>query len=71
MWLIFHQITGEATEKQILCSLQMYPDRADYMREVLSGLFHISNDWTARKPQILKVHNEMAHLVNLRFIRVL
>ena len=49
----------------------MYPDRADYMREVLSGLFHISNDWTARKPQILKVHNEMAHLINLRFIRVL
>ncbi|XP_066015177.1 protein zyg-11 homolog isoform X2 [Pocillopora verrucosa] len=49
------KITGEATEKQILCSLQMYPDRADYMREALSGLFRISNDWTARKPQILKL----------------
>ena len=71
MWLIFHQITGEATEKQILCSLQMYPDRADYMREALKRLFCINKDWTARKPQILKVHNEMAHLINLRFIRVL
>lgn len=68
MWLIFHQITGEATEKQILCSLEMYPDRADYM---IKALRSISIDWTARKPQILKVHNEMAHLVNLRFIRVL
>ena len=71
MWLIFHQITGEATEKQILCSLQMYPDRADYMREALKRLFRISKDWKTRKPQILKVHNEMAHLINLRFIRVL
>ena len=68
MWVIFHQITGEATEKQILSSLQMYPDRADYMREALRGLFRISNDWTARKPQVLEVHNEMAQLINLRFI---
>ena len=49
----------------------MYPDRADYMREALSGLFRISKDWTARKSQILEVHNEMAYLINLRFIRVL
>ena len=49
----------------------MYPDRADYMRKALKRLFRISNHWTARKPQILKVHNEMAHLINLRFIRVL
>ena len=71
MWLIFHQITGETTEKQILCSLQMYPDRANYMREALSGLFRISNDWTARKPQVLEVDNEMAQSINLRFTRVL
>ena len=72
MWLIFHQITGEATEKQILCSLQMYPDRADYMRKALRELYPImSIDWTVRKPQVLEVHNEMAHLVNLRFIRVI
>ena len=68
MWFIFHQIMGEATEKQILSSLQMYPDRADYMREALRGLFRISNDWTARKPQVLEVHNEMAQLINFRFI---
>nr|XP_058954309.1 protein zyg-11 homolog [Pocillopora verrucosa] len=49
------KITGEATEKQILSSLQMYPDRADYMREALRGLFRISNDWTARKPQVLEL----------------
>ena len=49
----------------------MYPDRADYMREALRRLICINNHWTARKPQILKVHNEMAHLINLRFIRVL
>lgn len=71
MWLIFHQITGEATEKQILCSLQMYPDRAEYMREALRGLFRISNDWTAGKPQVLEVDNEMAQSINLRFTRVL
>ncbi|CAH3129471.1 unnamed protein product [Pocillopora meandrina] len=49
------KITGEATEKQILCSLQMYPDRADYMREALKRLSCINNHWTARKPQILKL----------------
>ena len=70
MWLIFHQITGEATEKQILCSLEMYPDRADYMRKTLKGLFHISKNWKTRKPQVLKVYNEMAHL-NLRLIQFL
>ena len=69
MWLIFHQITGEATEKQIRSSLQTYPDRADYMKKALMGLFYISkNSQTARKPQVLEVYNEMAHLLNLRFI---
>ena len=69
MWLIFHQITGEATEKQICSSLQTYPDRADYMREALKGLFDISKDSrTVRKPQVVEVYNEMAHLLNLRFI---
>ena len=71
MWLIFHQITGRATEKQILYSLQMYPDRADYMKEALLGLFRISNDWKARKPHFLEVYYEMAHLINLGFTEVL
>ena len=44
----------------------MYPDRADYM---IKALRSISIDWTARKPQVLEVHNEMAHLVNLRCVK--
>ena len=67
MCLIFHQITGEATEKQILSSLKMYADRTDYMNKALKRLLYISkNSWTTRKPQVLKVYNEMAHLIKLR-----
>ncbi|XP_031551354.1 protein zyg-11 homolog B-like isoform X2 [Actinia tenebrosa] len=48
------EITGEATEQQILSSLQNYPDRASYMTESLSRLFHISKNWTEQRFEILQ-----------------
>ena len=50
-----YQITGEASEMQILSSLRAYPDRASYMTEALRGLFQFSKNWTERKPDVLQV----------------
>jgi len=55
-WLPTHiEITGEASEMQILSSLRAYPDRASYMTEALRGLFQFSKNWTERKPDVLQV----------------
>ena len=51
----FYQITGEASEQQILSALRAYPDRASYMTEALRGLFHFSKNWTEEKPEVLQV----------------
>ncbi|KAJ7383824.1 regulation of ligase [Desmophyllum pertusum] len=48
-------VTGEANEQQILSSLRAYPDRAAYMTEALHGLFHITKNWTERKPEVLQL----------------
>lgn len=49
------QVTGDANEQQILSSLRAYSDRAPYMVEALRGFFHISKNWTERKPEVLQV----------------
>jgi len=48
-------VTGNANEQQILSSLRAYSDRASYMVEALRGFFHISKNWTERKPEVLQV----------------
>ena len=52
MW---YQVTGDANEQQILSSLRAYSDRVSYMVEALRGFFHISKNWTERKPEVLQV----------------
>ena len=53
---IYIQVTGEATEKQILAALRRYPNRSSYMTEILRRLFHLSKDWTDKKFDVLQVH---------------
>ena len=50
------QVTGEATEKQILAALRRYPNRSSYMTEILRRLFHLSKGWTDKKFDVLQVH---------------
>ncbi|EDO45350.1 predicted protein, partial [Nematostella vectensis] len=49
------EITGEATEQQILLSLCCYPERSSYMTESLRRLFQISKNWTQARFEVLQI----------------